>query len=166
MCASGEHYVEVAQLGDALLFRVVGLGSMRVSPAVSGLADRVLSGGLHKFAFDMSRCTGTDSTFMGTLVGLALTLKEKFPNGWVCVVNASQKVEQGLENLGAARFLRFKPSLPIEDIEMERLDATSFSQEQRLDVIRKAHEKLVEIDKRNAERFGAFLESLNRELNT
>lgn len=164
MCALGEQHVFVARLGDAVLFRVVGLGNMKISPAVAGLAEQAIAGGIYKFAFELSRVPGTDSTFMGTLVALALTVKERSPNGWVCVVNASEKVLQALENLGAARFLRFKTVLPLDEIEMERLDIASYSKAQRLEIIRKAHERLVEIDRRNVDRFGAFLDNLKREL--
>ena len=164
MCAHGEQDVFVARLGDAILFRIVGLANMKISPAVAGLAEQAISSGVFKFAFEMSKVPGTDSTFMGTLVALALTVKERNPNGWICVVNASEKVLQGLENLGAARFLRFKDALPLEEIKMERLNTASYSKAQQLETIRKAHERLIEIDRRNVERFGTFLESLKREL--
>jgi len=166
MTASGNNHIAVAQLGDAVLFRVVGLGNMSATPAIAALAERILSEKTHKFAFDLSACSGVDSTFMGTLVAIAMQSKSRYPSAWVCVVNASIKVSQALENVGAARFLRFKTSLPLEDIEMEQLDVTVISQDERLRVIQRAHERLVEIDKRNAERFGPFLASLSRELDT
>jgi len=158
------NYVEVAQIGDAVIFRIIGLGNMNSVPAILALVDRMLSGGIFKFAFEMKACDGLDSTFMGTLVGIAKSAAEISSSGWVCVVNSTKKIDQSLENLGAAKFLRFKNSLPFEDIEMQRLDINIVSQEERLEAIRKAHEQLIEIDKRNVERFGPFLKSLRKEL--
>ncbi|MBN1809706.1 MAG: STAS domain-containing protein [Planctomycetes bacterium] len=166
MCAAAIQRVEVAQIGDTVLFRITGLGSVAVSPAIMALAEREMRARVHKFAFDMSRCSGMDSTFMGTLVALAQELSGRFEDGWVCMVNTSEKLDLSLQNLGAAAFLRFKTAIKFRDLEMEPLDIDAVTQEERLAVIRRAHEHLMDVDKRNMKRFGSFLDSLTRELDS
>lgn len=158
------NHIEIARIGDAVAFRVNGLGNMLASPAIWGLAERMMQEGVSKFAFELSHCLGLDSTFMGMLVGLAHRVSVLEQGGWVCVVNASAKVREGLELLGVTKFVRLKTTFPFEDIEMQRLDVGRYGTQERLEIIRRAHEALIEIDRRNRARFGPFLESLSKEL--
>lgn len=158
------NYIDVARIGDAVAFRVSGLGNMLASPAVWGLAERMISEGVSKFAFDLSHCLGLDSTFMGMIAGLAHRVAVLEQGGWVCVVNASLRVREGLELLGVDKFVRVKTTFPFEDIEMQRLDTGRYGTQERLDIIRRAHEALVDIDRRNRACFGPFLESLSKKL--
>ena len=158
------NYVEVARIGDAAIYRVVGLGNMLSSPAVWGLADRLIGEGVSKFVFEMSLCTGLDSTFTGMLVGLTHQVKRLEQGGWVCVVNASERARASLAMLGADKFVEMRDTLPLDDIIMQRLEVGVCSRAVRLEVIRRAHETLVAMDRANRERFGSFLESLEREM--
>lgn len=158
------NYVEIARIGDAAVFRVVGLGNMIASPAIWGLADHLIGEGVCKLAFELSKCTGLDSTFMGMLVGLTHQIRRLERDGWVCAVNSSTKARDSLHTLGADRFIEVKDALPLDDIAMQRLDVGIYGAEERIEIIRRAHESLVEMDRDNRERFGGFLESLEKEI--
>ena len=117
-------------------------------------------------AFDMTECRGMDSTFVGTLVGLSTTITDELEaeEGWICMVNAQSSHEKLLEMMGADRFLRFRKCSPFEQIEWHAIPHSQVPTQERVRLIRTAHEKLVAIDERNKERFGAFLRTLESEL--
>ena len=52
----------------------------------------------------------------------------------------------------------------VSEIQLSASRATTASPEQRRQMILQAHGNLVELDKRNEARFGAFLKSLSSEL--
>jgi anti-anti-sigma regulatory factor len=135
---------------------------MKLAMGLMDFTGAMLKTGFTNFVFDLSSCKGMDSTFMGAMVGLAAASEEH--GGTTAVVNAGTSNLELLQIVGADKFLRLKGEYRMEDIETECLDVNSPSPERRLDLVKKAHENLVDIDKRNAERFGAFLRQLSREL--
>jgi hypothetical protein len=99
---------------------------------------------------------------MGAMVGLAAASSEHL--GSTSVVNAEASNLELLQIVGADKFVRLRGQYPMEDLETERLDLSAPSPERRLELVKKAHEDLVDIDRRNAARFGAFLRQLSSEL--
>ncbi len=158
-----QDYVEVARAGQVVIVKVNGLGNMADALPFWDFAEQEFGGGTEAFAVDLSACTGMDSTFMGTLVRVALELGE-LERGKLTVLNASKTCTSLLEMVGADKFLEMADLALEADLEMERLPARRGSVDDRLQVIRRAHERLVEIDKRNQERFGPFLKVLIAEL--
>ncbi len=152
----------MARTADTVILRPVGLGNMKVAMGLMDFTTEMLKAGFASFVFDLSACKGLDSTFMGAMVGLAAASEEH--GGTAAVVNASTSNIELLQIVGADKFLRLKGEYQMEDLETENLDVSSPSPERRLELVKKAHENLVDIDKRNAERFGAFLRQLSREL--
>lgn len=159
---TAENYLEVARAAGAVIFRPRGLGNMKVALGLMDFATEMLRQGYVRFLFDMGCCRGLDSTFMGAMVGLAAAAQEA--GGSALVVNADQANLELLQIVGADRFLQMRGRYPMEDLETERLDPPPPSAERRLELVRKAHENLVVIDKRNEARFGAFLRQLSTEL--
>lgn len=157
----GSH-IEVARTRETVLFRVVGLGNMRAAMGLMGFSEAMLAQGYTRFAFDLAECRGLDSTFMGAMVGLAADAAEY--DGWVTVVNASESTSELLQIVGADKFLRMRGAFSMEPIETTRLPEVHLGPQERLELVRRAHERLVEIDRRNEERFGSFLRQLTSEL--
>lgn len=158
-----QDYVEVARAGQVVIVKVNGLGNMADALPFWDFATQELGSGAEAFAIDMSACTGMDSTFMGTLVAVALELSE-LERGKLTVLRPSEACVSLLQMVGADKFVE-TTDLGLEpDLEMERLPNSRGSMEARLRLIRRAHEHLVEIDKRNQERFGPFLKALVSEL--
>ena len=156
------NFLEIARTADTVILRPVGLGNMKVAMGLMDFTAEMIRQGFLNFVFDLGRCKGLDSTFMGAMVGLAAASGEH--GGSTSVVNAEASNIELLQIVGADRFLRLKGEYPMEDIETERLDFSSPSPERRLELVKKAHENLVDIDRRNAARFGAFLRQLSSEL--
>ena len=177
--------IEVARAGDTVIFRVVGLGSVRGAGALWEFAERSMSEGRSRFAVDLGECKGLDSTFLGMLVGLAQRAEERSgpkgtgsgpprggdnvvdptsPKGWVAVFNCSEANRELFEIVGADRYVRFRSVAEMEPIETEALEGGTQSLEERFALVRRAHENLISIDRRNEKRFGEFLRCLAAEL--
>ncbi len=166
--SSGESQVPAnavlaARSGDAVLFHVEGLGNMKNALGMWDFAEEMVEKGYRSFCLDLKGCAGMDSTFMGTLVGLSSRLRE-LGDGRVTIVNASRSNRELLEIVGADKFLELVGDCSIDKVEMEVLPAGDAPLARRMEHIRRAHEHLIDIDKRNEERFGAFLKALTSEL--
>ena len=84
--------------------------------------------------------------------------------GFVAAVNVSQENVELLGILGVDKFVRVLGGVDLSPIEATLLPETLSSSDKRRALILKAHENLVEIDKRNEAQFGAFLKTLSAEL--
>jgi hypothetical protein len=83
---------------------------------------------------------------------------------FVVAVNASAEVRELLGILGVDKFVPLLGHLVFPELEMTTLPNVEMDPTARREMILKAHENLVEIDKRNESQFGAFLKSLSDEL--
>jgi hypothetical protein len=87
------------------------------------------------------------------------------PNAsFVVAINASPEVLELLGILGVDKFVPLLGHLQLPEVETTVLPTVEMTPEERRLMILKAHENLVEIDKRNEAQFGAFLKSLSSEL--
>lgn len=87
------------------------------------------------------------------------------PNApFVVAINASPEVLELLGILGVDKFVPLLGHLQLPDMETTILPTVEMTPEERRLMILKAHENLVEIDKRNEAQFGTFLKSLSSEL--
>ena len=148
-----------------VLVRIIGLGSMSNAGILWDFAMKAMEAGSCRLAFDLAECRGLDSTFLGTIVGLSQEADDRVgEDGWVCVFNVSDGNRELFNIIGVDRYVRFRACRPMEPIETEPLLGGDASPEKRYEIVRRAHENLVGIQKRNEARFGAFLESLAAEM--
>lgn len=147
---------EVARSRDTVYIRVVGLGSMTNSPTFQGFADQMRKRGYVQFVCDLSACRGVDSTFMGLLVGLHSDARE------LVIVNADDHCRQQLRSVGLDHILTIDstPARLPRGVALCELPNDACSPVDRLRLIRKAHQRLIHVDERNEEKFGAFLRGL------
>lgn len=118
---------------------------------------------------DLEACKGMDSTFMGTMAGLAMKLM-KLPGGALQVAQPGERNRKSLEDLGLDVLMQIAPenvswSDSIEDIR-SRLVTCETSEEklgQGVHVL-DAHKKLCEADTRNTQKFGTVLDFLEAEV--
>jgi hypothetical protein len=214
---------------------VIGKGNMLTAPALSEFAEEQRRAGFTRFLFDMERCDGLDSTFMGVMVGMHAALasdsgrmakvvvpedmKHRLPqdepaarqavagdqpemtalnpqealkeleerfhgkpdvdappqspttetdetatSGVVSAVNVSAAVRDLMAMLGVDKFVKTRGSCDLKQLETTILPEKNLPANERRKLILKAHETLVDIDKRNEAQFGAFLKALSSEL--
>ena len=202
-------YIAVARGSDLVVIRVVGAGNMLTAPSLAEFAEEQRKAGFKRFVFDLERCKGLDSTFMGVMVGMytaaktesglhskteptndllepmtpeeaATELKEHvhppgcpLPNSTepqtavdsqISAVNVSTDIKNLMGMLGVDKFVKVRGVCDLKQLETTILPEKVMAPAERRKLILKAHETLVEVDKRNEAQFGAFLKSLSAEL--
>ena len=142
--------------------RIEGHGTFQNSAAIRAYTEQMFDSGHRSFAFDLQGCGMMDSTFLGTLTGLALRLRED-PKGRVGFTRVNAKVESLFGRYGLDRVLTFQgfEAAPPAPDEMEELDLATTKEFKRSTMV-EAHEALAESSPENAERFGEALEFLKR----
>ena len=79
--------------------RVTGDACFLNSTRVSEFGKKMVHRGIRQFAVDLEECSGLDSTFMGTLAGIALRLRE-LGKGTLRVLNVQPEHEKQFRDLG------------------------------------------------------------------
>jgi anti-anti-sigma regulatory factor len=67
--------IQVGVNGPAVWVRVEGKGSFLNSGNLKEFAQEMVNRGYREFVIDLQNCAMMDSTFMGTMAGVALRLK-------------------------------------------------------------------------------------------
>jgi anti-sigma B factor antagonist len=147
---------------------VVGKGSFQNSPALKEFSKRMLERGCRQFIVDLNGCPVMDSTFMGTLAGIALRLRE-FGNGSLLVRNANERNSDLLQNLGLNNLFDVESKGPevatetlVGDAPLE--DNHLIDRSDQAECMIEAHEALVDADPENLARFKDVLEYLKQDL--
>lgn len=81
--------------------RICGDGTHINAVELKDFARKRIRSGTRQFVIDMQECPNLDSTFMGTMAGISLRLRE-IGEGSVQLVNVSAKQRRELKKLGIA----------------------------------------------------------------
>jgi anti-sigma B factor antagonist len=122
--------------------------------------------GHRAFVVDLADCPVMDSTFMGTLAGLALRLRES-EDGSLLVGNVNERNADLLRNLGLNNLFTVESKADVADQDGTESTLSSDSSLSRLDhaaCMIEAHEALVDADPENFARFKDVLEYLKQDL--
>jgi len=146
--------------------QVQGKGSFQNSPGLKEFAREMIGRGHRDFAIDLSECPMMDSTFMGTLAGVALRLRD-LGGGELRVVNPNARNAELLMGLGLDQVLVLQrepvvvpcattadPMAPHQAVDKHAVTQTMLG----------AHEALCESDTNNRARFKDVLEYLKDDL--
>jgi anti-sigma B factor antagonist len=147
--------------------KVEGKGSFQSSPALKEFSKQMLERGYRSFVVDLQGCPVMDSTFMGTLAGIALRLRE-FGNGALLVRNANERNTDLLRNLGLNNLFDVESKAPETTesvVAAAPLDADQpIGRIDQAECMIEAHEALVDADPENLARFKDVLEYLKQDL--
>lgn len=153
--------------------KVEGKGSFQNSPALKEFFKEMLDRGHRTFVVDLDHCPVMDSTFMGTLAGLALRLREN-GKGCLLVSNVNERNYDLLRNLGLNNLfdIESKESHPIDNEGSMKEGASSaplepghpIGRSDQAECMIEAHEALVNADPGNLARFKDVLEYLKQDL--
>ena len=146
-------------------------GSFVNSPIVKAFGTERIAAGETCLIVDLGACTGMDSTFMGTLAGIAARLSAR-EGGVLQIAEAGERNRRSLEDLGLNYLLEIDPPAAIwrgrvADIRsMLKRPQTPVTagQVQRTRHILAAHQKLSEISGHNARQFEDVITLLENEL--
>jgi anti-sigma B factor antagonist len=157
----------VARSGNLGFVKVVGRGSFQNASCLKTFSGRLFKQGVNRFVVDLDACSYLDSTFLGTLLGLGLTLKNA-GNGLLHVLNASPRNLELLKNLGLDRLINIDGKrLDLNGVEskpLEEIICPTPSKKEAGPTILEAHERLMEFDPRNVPKFKDVVEFLREDL--
>jgi anti-anti-sigma regulatory factor len=144
--------------------RVEGKGSFLNSTGLKEFAKEMINRGFREFAVDLKNCTVMDSTFMGTLAGVALRLRE-LGQGNLRVTNLNERNNDLLSNLGLDQLfiIEVRHSAP-EAATQTALAAAAPDKTTQAQTMLEAHEACVEANEANAAKFKDVLEYLKQDL--
>jgi anti-sigma B factor antagonist len=151
--------------------RVQGKGSFLNSSGLKEFARKMTNRGHREFVVDLRNCPVMDSTFMGTLAGIALRLRE-LGQGNLHVTNLNERNSDLLRNLGLDQLfaidlcgVKAPDGLP-ESAPGEAISATTGDNRvEQAQTMIEAHEALVEADPENLTKFKDVLDYLKQDLN-
>jgi anti-sigma B factor antagonist len=142
--------------------RVEGKGSSTNSTALRDFAKEMIRRGAREFIVDLCNCPVMDSTFMGTLAGISLRLRE-LGEGYLSVVNPNKRNAESLHSVGLDQLFNVRVSttkqcgqaltIPLKE------DRTA-----RAQTMLEAHEALIKTAPENLPKFKDVIQYLEEEL--
>lgn len=162
------------EFDDCLWIRCTSRGSFVNSPALKTVSEKYMARGGRNVVVDMEICPGVDSTFMGTLAGLAR--KAMANNGAIQIATPPPRTRAAMESLGLDMLLDIDPPTAPwqEDIAERRAqlaqgnarEAASGQMDEleRTRHVLDAHNTLRAMNHKNNETFGYVCETLEEDL--
>lgn len=151
--------------------RCEGKGSFLNSPALKEFGDSRIANGERCLVVDLETCTGMDSTFMGTLAGMASRLAA-LSDGVLQIADAGPRNQRSLEDLGLDFLMTVNPpdapwNAQLHDIRAKiqpTQPATLPTQTQRALHVLDAHKILSDTNPQNAQTFSNVVKLLESNL--
>ncbi len=159
--------------------RVHGKGSFQNSAGVKQFALAMIQRGHREFVVDLAECPVMDSTFMGTLTGVALKLRG-LGSGHLHVIHPNERNSGLLRGLGLDQILDladdesdaardgYDDALAGSDVQPVPAAATDADGEdqrrQTAETMLAAHQALIDADPENLSRFKDVLDYLKQDL--
>ena len=159
-----------ASLPSALWIRIDGKGSYQISVQLRDFVMRKILAGEKTFVIDLDRCTGMDSTFMGTLLGISSDISIS-PGTSLDLVNVNGRNVQLLQNLGLTSILAVDErnerwSTERQDISqhLTPCDTAAPDKTATAEVMLEAHQALAKAQPENVARFQDVIHFLKEDL--
>jgi anti-sigma B factor antagonist len=148
--------------------KVEGKGSFLNSGNFKEFARHMVERGYREFVVDLDHCVMLDSTFMGTMAGVALRLKE-LGQGHLRVVHCGQRSHELLSGLGLDQLFSIQDNgVSAPECELLKNQSIAETTEEKKEEQKKemldAHEALCEAAPENIPRFKDVLEYLKQDL--
>jgi anti-anti-sigma regulatory factor len=151
--------------------RCEGKGTFVASPRMKQYCETRIADGETLLVIDLAACSGMDSTFMGTLAGLAVRLA-KGRAGAIHVAEPGERNRASLEDLGLGALLQIDPAAAPWRDRLEEArgglhpvgDAAALSDRQRAEQVLEAHRVLSATHEPNARKFAGVVQVLEAEL--
>ena len=165
-----ESSIQVGVNGSVVWVRVAGRGSFLNSGSLKEFAREMVNRGYREFVFDLQECVMMDSTFMGTMAGMALRLKE-LGQGRLHVIHCGERSRELLSGLGLDQIFDIQAdgaeapqceALAQTDRELAEKSATA--KREQAGTMLEAHEALCQAAPKNLTRFKDVLEYLKQDL--
>lgn len=153
--------ISVACFNQDVWIRVEGCGSFECSTGLREYAKMMIEQGYLNYIIDLKNCHQMDSTFMGTITGIAQYLSKNC-GGALQVVNVSEHNKELMEGLGLDQLFSIYPLILGHKTPSSNNDHPFFTTPSLLaknakaasrDTLLSAHKALVLANNANAEKF-------------
>ncbi|MGI9086608.1 MAG: STAS domain-containing protein [Chthoniobacterales bacterium] len=159
--------IQVGVNGKAVWVRVEGKGNFLNSGNLKEFTREMISRGYREFVVDLENCAMMDSTFMGTMAGVALRLKE-IGHGHLHVVHCGERSRELLTGLGLDQIFNIHANgaaaPQCEILNSPPAPEGSAQKQQQAQQMLDAHEALCEAAPANFSRFKDVLDYLKQDL--
>ena len=161
--------IQVGVTGPVVWVRVAGRGSFLESGSLKEFGREMVNRGYREFVFDLEECAMMDSTFMGTMAGMALRLKE-LGQGRLRVIHCSARSRDLLSGLGLDQIFDIQANgadaPKCEELAKTKRNAAEKAAAKRdqTSTMLEAHEALCQAQPENLTRFKDVLEYLKQDL--
>lgn len=160
----------VGRLGNLFWLRVEGRGTFQNSIQVRDAFERMTAAGVRQFVVDLERCPIMDSTFLGTLTGAAVNLRDL--GGSVSLLNANPRNLQLVRSLGLDFILEVDADgtrwqderRQVSALLAQCAESAPVSREEQTGHVLEAHQALAGLSQDNQCRFQDVIEFLEKEL--
>jgi anti-sigma B factor antagonist len=154
--------------GPAVWIKVEGKGSFLNSGNLKEFAKQMVDRGYREFVVDLAGCAMMDSTFMGTMAGVALRLKE-LGRGHLHIVHCGNRSRELLSGLGLDHVFDIhtngSAAPECEELPAEpSADRANGKKQERAETMLQAHEALCQVAPENVFRFKDVLDYLKQDL--
>jgi anti-sigma B factor antagonist len=147
--------------------KVEGKGSFLNSGNLKEFAQEMVNRGYREFIIDLANCAMMDSTFMGTMAGVALRLKE-LGQGHLHVVHCGHRSQELLSGLGLDQIfdIHSNGATSPEYSDLNKINPNSLEakKHEQARVMLEAHEALCQAAPENFLRFKDVLDYLKQDL--
>ena len=162
--------IQVGVNGSVVWVRVAGRGSFLNSGSLKEFAREMVNRGYREFVFDLEECVMMDSTFMGTMAGMALRLKE-LGEGSLHVIHCGERSRELLSGLGLDQIFDIQvdgaeppPCEALTQTVGEPAERATTAKREQVGTMIEAHEALCQAAPKNITRFKDVLEYLKQDL--
>ena len=159
---NGESKIMVSRAERIVWIRVKGNGSSTACTALKNFAREMTHRGAREFIVDLRDCAAMDSTFIGTLAGISLWLRE-LGDGSFYVVNLNQRNAESLCSLGLDQFSNVRVSTIEEDSQVLKIPVKE-DRTARAQTMLEAHKALVKAVPENLPKFKDVIQYLEEDL--
>lgn len=148
--------------------RIAGRANFASSPDFKALLGGLLAKGYKHFVIDLTECVLMDSTFLGVLAGFGMKLNPKGAPAerGIELLNATMRVTELLENLGAAHLFRQRTGAVemSDDAQPCQSESINPTHEEITRTSLEAHQTLMAINPDNVARFKDVAQFLAEDL--
>jgi anti-sigma B factor antagonist len=153
---------------NAAWIRIGGRANFACSPDFKTLLEKLNQKGYVRFVIELQSCVLMDSTFLGVLAGFGMKLNSNgaLADRGVELLNATERVRELLENLGAVNLFKLttgEMKLPT-DMKQCETECTEPTHEQITRTSLEAHQTLMSITPENVARFKDVTQFLAEDL--
>ena len=168
---TADHPILVGVFDGFSWIRCEGKGSFMNSPIMKSFGDERIAAGERLLVVDLSACTGMDSTFMGTLAGMAARLSAK-DKGVLQIAEPGERNRRSLEDLGLDFLMEISPPAAVWRGKVEAIRSElapyqqpgAIGQAQRTRHVLEAHQTLSGVSEKNAREFAGVVEMLEEQV--